>query len=130
MPFSLRLSHVFSQGKPDLEGLLDFNNVSFSDEAGLHAAEKLIGNVQFNWIKVDSHWQWRSILNWQSGEVFWQPFYLVGNGHQLSAGGKWQDTQLQLDTFQLQLTDIGTLSGSGRYALDRNQISDFEAAYS
>lgn len=124
LPFSLRLSHAFSQGKADLEGQLDFNNASFSDEAGLHAAEKLMGNVQFNWIKVDRQWQWRSILNWQSGEVFWQPFYLVGNGHQLSAGGKWQDTQLQLDTFQLQLTDIGTLSGSGRYALDRNQITD------
>lgn len=113
LPFSLKVS-------PQSNGLsadLNVQEASFSDEAGLHAAEKLSGNLQLNITKEGNGWRWHNVLNWTSGEMFWQPFYVANGGHQFIASGVLADGIITFDRASLNIKDVGQLNFDGQMRL-------------
>lgn len=121
IPFGIEFSRLYSGNKPDIDATVQFKNASFSDEAGLHAAEKLTGSLAITLKAAADAWLWRTALDWQSGEVFWQPFYIANGGHQLAASGKLENALLTVDSAHLKVKDVGELDASGQF-----NIKDFK----
>lgn len=134
LPFNLHLTP-----RPNgFNANLHLTEASFSDEAGLHAAEKLSGDLEFNLTKEALGYRWQNTLNWAGGEMFWQPFYFNGGGHQLSASGMVNENTVTVETATLKLKNVGDLAFSGQIrrsdfsiiALDANMPSlDLSEAY-
>ena len=127
IPFGVEFSHLYSENKPDIDATFQFKNASFSDEAGLHAAEKLTGSLAISLKPSADAWRWRTDLDWQSGEVFWQPFYIASGGHQLTASGKLVNELLTVDSAQLKVKDVGELNASGQLSLNNFKILNLSA---
>jgi hypothetical protein len=125
IPFNLELHHDLTASTADLSAMLHINNASFSDAAGVHAAEKLSANLQLAAHQLDHVWSWQAALDWLAGEVYWQPFYLADAGHQLRASGQFADNLLHIDKGQLQLKNIGQLNFSGDMRLSDYRIINF-----
>ncbi len=117
MPFDVTFSRLYADNKPDIEAVFKFKNASFSDEAGLHAAEKLNVTWAIALKPQADDWLWRTSLDWQSGEVFWQPFYIANGGHRLNAEGKLENGLLTLHQAHLAVKDVGELDASGQLNL-------------
>ena len=117
IPFDVAFSRLYAKNKPDVDALFKFRNASFSDEAGLHAAEKLSGTFAIALKPQADVWLWRTVLDWQSGEVFWQPFYIANGGHRLNAEGKLENGLLTLDNVHLGIKDVGSLDANGQFNL-------------
>lgn len=117
IPFDVAFSRLYSENKVDIDADFRFKNASFSDEAGLHAAEKLNGSLAIALKPVADAWLWHIALDWQSGEVFWQPFYIANGGHQFNAGGKLTNQLLTLDSAYLKVKDVGELNARGQLSL-------------
>ncbi len=116
-PFSIEVNRLNLDPHIDASATLLLKNASFSDEAGLHAAEKLIGKLDLTLTQSDLAWLWDASLNWQSGEVFWQPFYMANGGHQLTANGKLENNLISVETAHLTLKNVGELTASGQLRL-------------
>ncbi len=117
IPFEVAFSRLYAENKPDIDAVFNFKNASFSDEAGLHAAEKLNGTLAVALKPNAGAWLWRTALDWQSGEVFWQPFYIANGGHQLNAEGKLENGLLTLQQVHLSVKDVGELDATGQLNL-------------
>jgi len=128
IPFGIEFSRLYSENKPDIDATLQFRNTSFSDEAGLHAAEKLTGSLAVSLKPSADAWLWRTALDWQSGEVFWQPFYIANGGHQLTAGGKLANALLTVDSAHLKVKNVGELDASGQLSLNDFKLINFNAS--
>ncbi len=128
IPFGIEFSRLYSGNKPDINATLQFRNASFSDEAGLHAAEKLTGSLAVSLKPSADAWLWRTALDWQAGEVFWQPFYIANGGHQLTAGGKLANALLTVDSAHLKVKDVGELDASGQLSLNDFKLVNFNAS--
>jgi len=128
IPFGIEFSRLYSGNKPDIDATLQFRNASFSDEAGLHAAEKLTGSLAVSLKPSADTWLWRTALDWQAGEVFWQPFYIANGGHQLTAGGKLENALLTVDSAHLKVKDVGELDASGQLSLNDFKLINFNAS--
>lgn len=122
VPFQLEIHHLFVGNAPDLEAILRFNHASFSDEAGAHAAEKLGGVVHIAVKQVEQAWHWKTVWDWQTGELFWQPFYMAHGGHQLVAHGKWADDVLWIDAAHLKMQSLGEAHFSAQLHLKNKQL--------
>ena len=122
LPFSLELDRLSLKDKPDISTTLTLNNASYSDEAGLHAAEKFNGKFKLALQSMTSGWAWQSQVDWLSGEVFWQPFYVAEGGHQLQASGTITDGLLNIDVAKLQVKNVGDLDVSGQLRLSDYQL--------
>jgi len=110
LPFALEVT-------PQPKGFvanLNLQGASFSDEAGLHAAEKLKGYFTIAATQDGNVLRFNSALNWQSGEMFWQPLYFANGGHELQAAGNFKDDVLTLDNATLKLDKVGDLKFSGQ----------------
>lgn len=127
IPFGIEFSRLYSQNKLDLDAILQFKNASFSDEAGLHAAEKLNGTLAISLKPSADAWLWRTAIDWRSGEVFWQPFYIPSGGHQLTAGGKLEHELLTFNSANLKIKDVGDLNASGQLSLNNFKIINLSA---
>lgn len=94
---------------------LNFSDTGFSDEQGLHAGEKLSGQLVLsgspNAVQPMS-WRWETDLLWQSGGVFWQPFYIESHGHRLQAKGVYKLDTLSVEQADLMLKDTAKLHAS------------------
>lgn len=110
LPFSLS---VLPQNKGFVANI-NLQNANFSDEAGLHAAEKLSGHLTLVAKQDGDTLNFNSALNWQTGEVFWQPLYFANGGHELQASGHLKDNVLTLDNATLKLDKVGDLKFSGK----------------
>ncbi len=128
VPFGIEFSHLYTQNKPDIDATIKFKNVSFSDEAGLHAAEKLNGSWVISIKPSAEAWLWHTALYWQSGEVFWQPFYIANGGHQFTASGKLENELLTFNSAQLKVKDVGELSANGQLSLKDFKILNLSAS--
>ena len=93
---------------------INLKNANFSDEAGLHAAEKLTGHLTVVAKQDGNTLNFNSALNWQSGEVFWQPLYFANGGHELQMQGNLSGDMLTLDNATLKLAKVGDLIFSGK----------------
>jgi len=128
VPFSIEFSRLHAGSKPDIDATLQFKNASFSDEAGLHAAEKLTGSLAITLKPEGDAWRWRTALDWQTGEVFWQPFYIANGGHQLAASGKLANALLTVDSAHLKVKDVGELDASGQLDIKDFKLMNLNAS--
>ena len=110
LPFSLS---VLPQAKGFIANI-KLQSANFSDEAGLHAAEKLTGHLTVVVKQDGDTLNFNSALNWQSGEVFWQPLYFANGGHELQMQGNLKGDILTLDNATLKLDKVGDLNFSGK----------------
>ncbi len=122
VPFNLELDRLSLNGKPDISATLTLNNANYSDEAGMHATEKFNGKFKLALQSMASGWAWQSQIDWLSGEVFWQPFYVAEGGHQLQASGTLNDGLLNMDVARLQVKNVGGLDVSGQLRLSDYQL--------
>ncbi len=127
IPFSIEINQLFLNQQLDVKGKLQLKNASFSDEAGLHATEKLTATLNFEVLPNKNNIAWNTQLDWQTGEVFWQPFYFANGGHQLTANGKLQDDILQLEYANLHLKNMGDLNVDGAFELSNKNIISLNA---
>ena len=72
-------------------------------------------------------WTWQTKLDWQSGEVFWQPFYFANGGHTFEASGKLQDDLLSFESARLQLKNVGDLDFNGQLRLSDYKLVNLNA---
>lgn len=86
---------------------LSINKLSFSDSSGLHVGERINLLLDLDVRRKQDVWQWRGKIIWPEGEVFWQPFYFSGEGHQLTAKGIIKGDHINLSQGELSLTGIG-----------------------
>lgn len=99
----------------DYHATLNFSDTSFSDEQGLHAGEKLSGQLFLSGspnAMQPLSWRWQADLLWQSGGVFWQPFYIESQGHRLQAKGVYGADILSVEQADLMLKDTAKLHAS------------------
>ncbi|MFA6040347.1 MAG: hypothetical protein WC733_02475 [Methylophilus sp.] len=123
LPFKLNIM-------PQANGVLvdlDLAKASFSDAVGLHAAENMTGHLQLQIKQEGKNLRWTNTLNWTGGEMFWQPFYLTGGGHQLSATGVWGEQDITFDKVTLNVKEVGALNFKGQMRLKDYQLTQFDA---
>ena len=136
LPFSLSLQ----QRKPGYQLALQLRGASFSDAAGSRAAENLhmqaslslqpmpapasktdqyradqARAVQSKLKKPAQNWQWQAALDWQQGELYWQPWYIASGGHQLQASGQYDGDTLSVTEANLNLAKVGKAKASGAW---------------
>jgi hypothetical protein len=123
LPFALQIT-------PQPKGFianLNLQGANFSDEAGLHAAEKLTGHFTVAARQDGDTLRFNSALNWQSGEMFWQPLYIANGGHELQANGSLRGDTLTLDFATLKLDKVGDLKFSGKTNIKTFKIENLSA---
>ena len=119
-PFSFHLGQQADQFSIDLL----FNGIKFSDAAGLHAGEGLIGDLQFTANKKQASWHWNTQLNWEKGEVFWQPFYFGDAGSTFAASGFFDDKQITISDAGLIVKDVGEIKATAAIDAKSKQLID------
>ena len=96
---------------------LNFSDFGFGDESGLHAGEKIAVTLSLQAQQRGDQWQWQSRTEWKSGDVFWQPLFVSGAGHVLSAAGVLDAKRILFERGRLTLAGVGDIDFSG--TLDR-----------
>jgi hypothetical protein len=122
-PFSLEVT-------PQPKGFVANINLlgaNFSDESGLHASEKLTGHLVVVGKLDGDTFNFNSALNWQSGEVFWQPLYIANGGHEFQATGSLKGDVLTLDSAVLKLDKVGDLNFKGKVSLKTYEVFKLDA---
>lgn len=127
LPFSLDVNRLFNRHQLDLDATLYLKDGHFSDEAGLHAAEKLNGTLTVALKRETLGWQWQTSLDWQTGEVFWQPFYIESGGHTVVANGTLKDGMLHVNHAHLKINRVGELDADGVVRLSDAKLLDLNA---
>ena len=110
LPFSLRATIHPEQWAADLR----FSDAQFSDASGLHAGEKLSGQISLSAQPSQGGWAWHGLLRWDAGELYWQPFYFAKAGNQLDINGRFTDDLLWVDKANLLVNGVGRVSAAGR----------------
>lgn len=109
-----------------LEADIQFKQVSFSDESGLHAGDKLTGNIKLSAQLVKSKWLWKGVFNWNEGELFWQPFYFGQAGNQFDIEGTYQAPMLNIQQANLHINGVGQLSASADINVQTKAFNDIK----
>lgn len=111
-------------------GRITLSEAAFSDAAGMHAAEGLKGQLDFTLAQHGDGWQLQPALGWTAGEVYWEPYYLKGEGHQLSGDFLISENKVRFDQLNVQLNNVGTLNLRGQYDLNDSQIVTLDVSLS
>lgn len=119
-PFSLHIA----QRKRELSFDVLFNGAKFSDAAGLHAGENLIGDMQFTAKKNVASWQWDGKLSWDSGEVFWQPFYFGKAGNVFKASGSFDAQWVNVVDASLLINTVGEIKATAQINTKTKELDD------
>lgn len=127
VPFALALD-LPSADKQPLKLNLQLKEASFTDAAGLHAGEKVTGSISLNATQNAQGWQWNTKIDWQSGEVFWQPLYFASGGHALAASGLLDKQFLTVKNANLDLKNVGQAEFSGQLRLSDKSIQALDLA--
>lgn len=90
-----------------LSARLGISKLSFSDASGLHAGEGVDLQLDADAQQKRNDWQWRGKITWPEGEIFWQPFYFSGEGHQLTARGTVKDERINITQGEFNLAGTG-----------------------
>ncbi|MFW5432275.1 MAG: hypothetical protein ACKE5M_00800 [Methylophilaceae bacterium] len=123
-PFSLHVEH-----HPDNVALdILFDGANFSDAAGLHAGEGLVGDVQVTAKKDKTAWQWDSKFSWDQGEVFWQPFYFGKAENVLKAKGTFDEQWVKVDDARLVISDVGEIKASALINTKTKGVEDVKVS--
>ncbi|WP_137939819.1 hypothetical protein [Chitinivorax sp. B] len=105
-------------GIAGVTGRLHFSQLAFGDKSGLHAGDKLAGTLALVVQHGKGDWQWQGELDWQAGEVFWNPMYFAKGGHQLRATGSWSPAGFSVTRADLTMADIGSVKFSLNWLQD------------
>ncbi|WP_035384302.1 hypothetical protein [Ferriphaselus sp. R-1] len=116
-------AHGNASGLGALDADLHVTQLAFSDASGLHAAEGLAGRLQVAALNAGGRWDWKTDLQWQDGELFWQPLYLRG-GHGLRAAGKLRRGQLEVTHATARLAQVGDFELAGRWDSQAGALLD------
>ena len=100
---------------------LRLSDLAFSDASGLHAAEKIAGNVSFAAQRKGAFWDWQGDVAWQSGEMFWQPWYLRG-GHTLRASGRFDGKRVSVAQAVADLPEVGRVTFSADWDVAQSKL--------
>ncbi len=130
VPFSLTFNSQKLNGIQQIAANLTLKEASFSDAAGLHAGEKVTGTIHAKALKKSEAWQWQADVDWQKGEVFWQPFYFASGGHSLQANGQYSQQLLIIENADLSLKDVGQMRLNAKLDLADNKIQTLNASAS
>jgi hypothetical protein len=103
-------------------------DVAFSDNAGLHAGEKIGGHFRLDASHAGECWQWQAEVAWQDGEVFWQPMYFPSAGHMLKARGWLSSDMLAVEEGSADLDGIGQVAIRGQLKLADKSIDNLEVS--
>lgn len=115
-------SAVFNAAAPDTIAIkLGVSDAAFSDQAGARAGEKLNLSAELS-AQLNKTWQWRTTINWRSGEVYWQPLYLASGARQFSAQGEWDAARLTLQQGKLDWDGIGQVQVQGAWDRTSSKI--------
>ncbi|MDD2720154.1 MAG: hypothetical protein PHH47_02450 [Gallionella sp.] len=117
---SLRLAGDAS-GARQFSADLRVAELAFSDASGQHAAEKLQGSVGIEAQRRGAGWAWRGNLDWQSGELYWQPWYLQG-AHAMQAAGRLEGDHLLIEQAQAELSGVGRVEFSADWSVQRQGL--------
>lgn len=109
-----------------VEADIQFKQVSFSDESGLHAGDKLTGNIKLSAQLVQSKWLWKGVFSWKEGELFWQPFYFGQAGNQFDIQGSYQAPMLNIQQANLHINGVGQLSASADINVQTKAFNDIK----
>ena len=123
-PFSV----YFISGKSDFSLDILFKGANFSDEAGLHAGEKLTGQVKLTAKNINDAWQWNGLISWTEGELFWQPFYFGKAGNSFTINGTFKQPMLNIDNASLLVNEVGKMSAKGQVNLKTNAVEDIKVS--
>jgi hypothetical protein len=123
IPFTLTVKPIWhaSTNAPISRGLemqLAVKEAKFSDAAGLHAGERLTGVLNLSAHEASDGWRWQSFFEWQTGELFWQPFYFAEGNKRFEIRGRYQSPVLEIEQATLSLTEVGTMQSQSRFNLD------------
>ncbi len=113
--------HGDKAGASQINADLQLADVAAADASGLHAAEKLTGTLHVDAARTGQKWDWRSALDWQNGELFWQPLYLRG-GHTLQASGQWDGAQLNVTQAVANLPGVGTIQLNALWDVKKSNL--------
>lgn len=105
------------QNVAGLKVTLNLEDARFSDVTGLHAGEKLNGRLLLSAVATANGWQWLGEIDWQSGALFWQPFYFAEGNKRFVIRGRYQPPYLDIDHAELDLPGIGQLTSQSRIDL-------------
>jgi len=117
LPFSLTIQLPINQSQPEYSADIALSNASFNDAAGLHAGDKINATMQLAAAKKAGQWRWQTSLDWQAGEIFWQPFYIATAGHQLHASGYLNQNSLAVKQAMLDIKDVGQVDVNANISL-------------
>ncbi|WP_239190668.1 AsmA family protein [Candidatus Nitrotoga sp. HW29] len=113
--------HGDKAGVSKINADLQLADLAATDASGLHAAEKLSGKLHINADRAGQKWNWRGALDWQGGELFWQPLYLRG-GHTLQASGQWDGAQLQVTQAVVNLPEVGKIELNALWDIKKSNL--------
>jgi hypothetical protein len=114
------------QNIASLAANFSIDNLDFSDVSGLHAGEKVGGTIQVQASRRGSGWQWRGAVDWQRGEVFWQPVYFAKGGHRFAAQGSLDQGAIQIERGSLRLAEVGEAEVGGVWDIAARRLRDFD----
>jgi hypothetical protein len=113
--------HGDKAGVRQINADLQLADLAAADVSGLHAAEKLTGKLHVDATRTGQKWNWRGALDWQGGELFWQPLYLRG-GYTLQASGQWDDAQLKVTQAVANLPEVGKVELSALWDVKKSKL--------
>jgi len=105
-----------------------FNAASFSDEAGLHAGEKLTGQVKLAASKISESWTWNGLISWDQGELFWQPFYFGKAGNKFEVNGTFKAPLLNIENASLLVNEVGKMTANAQINTQANTLDDIKVS--
>jgi hypothetical protein len=107
-----------------LDADIQFTNARFSDESGLHAGEKLTGQIKLFAQQDQTKWNWSGVFNWKTGELFWQPFYFGKAGNTFKIEGSYAAPILTIKQANLLINGVGNMSASATMNVQTKAFSD------
>lgn len=121
VPFRIEVTPTLkANGATPQRGMLVLLHVEqgkFADDSGLHAGEKLTGDIQLSAYEQQGGWRWHGVFDWAQGELFWQPFYFANGGKRFEINGFYRAPFVDIEQATLQLQGVGTLHSSSRINL-------------
>ena len=123
-PFSIH----FVSYPSDFSADILFDGANFSDEAGLHAGEKLTGQIKLAAKSINDIWQWNGLISWTQGELFWQPFYFGKAGNSFAINGTFKQPMLKIENASLLVNEVGKMSANAQINNKTNEVEDVKVS--
>ena len=121
-PFTIH----FNSYPSDFSADISFDDASFSDESGLHAGEKLTGQIKIAAKNMGNQWYWNGLISWNKGELFWQPFYFGKAGNVFEINGIFKQPMLTVNQASLSVNEVGKMSANARINLLTKEVEDIQ----